>query len=93
MDCRSASAADCVRDCGNLRSLVRIQRLNRLVWEDYVATLEEPYERAFRSWLRDMTLSGFAARAKECGWNFPPGVIVRSNVDKRIQGMREKLVA
>jgi hypothetical protein len=77
----------------NLRALVRIRRLNKLVWEDYVMTLEEPYQRAFRSWLREMALSGFAARAKECGWNFPPEVIVISKVDRRIQEMQERLVA
>lgn len=77
----------------NLRALLRIRRMNRPVWEDFVATLEEPYERAFRSWLRWMTLSGFAARAKEYGWTFPPDVIVLSKIDRRIQEMQQRLVA
>ena len=77
----------------NLRALLRIRRLNRPVWEDFVATLWEPHRRAFRSWLREMTLSGFAARAKEYGWTFPPDVIVLSKIDRRIQEMQERLVA
>jgi hypothetical protein len=75
----------------NLRSLIRIRRLNGSAFTDYMESLEEPIGRAFRGWVRDLTFREFYSRASKYGWKLPRDLFLRSKIDKRLQLMHAQL--
>ena len=76
----------------NLKSLIRIRRLNRSVLATYTESLRELHRRILREWLRDLTLRELSARAKECEWELPSGLFLQSKLDTQIQRMQTRLV-
>ncbi len=75
----------------NLRSLMRIRRLNGSALANYVEALDEPISRAFQGWLRDLTFRDFYSRAMKLGWELPQDLFLTSKIDKRLQRMQVQL--
>jgi hypothetical protein len=77
----------------DLRSLIRICRLNESALAEFLENEEEYIDRAFRGWLRDLTFREFLSRATQYGWELPEDVFVRSKIDRRLQRMHTQLFA
>ena len=75
----------------NLKSLIRIRRLNKSALLGYARGLKDIHRRLLRDWLRDLTLCEFSARAKECEWELPSRLLALSKIDERLQRMHARL--
>jgi len=76
----------------NLKSLIRIRRVNKYLLLGYVRRLEEIHRRLLRKWLRDLSFCEFSKRAKNCQWELPAGLFVPSRFDKELWRMQAQLV-